>query len=49
VAANLRDFYRRGTLWCVLDAMTLGGGPDAILSSVRAAYPEVTGVHRESA
>lgn len=38
VAANLRDFYRRGTLWCVLDAMTLCGGTDAIRNSVRAAY-----------
>ncbi|MCC6863002.1 MAG: TetR/AcrR family transcriptional regulator [Bryobacterales bacterium] len=38
VAANLRDFYRRGTLWCVLDVMTLGGGPDALLARVRAAY-----------
>ncbi len=38
VAANLRDFYRRGALWCVLDAMTLGGGSDAIRKSIRAAY-----------
>ena len=38
VAANLRDFYRRGTLWCVLDAMTLGGGPAAIRETVRGAY-----------
>jgi hypothetical protein len=38
VAANLRVFYRRGTLWCVLDAMTLNGGPDAVRESVRAAY-----------
>jgi hypothetical protein len=38
VAANLRDFYRRGTLWCVLDSMTLGGGSEAIRASVRAAY-----------
>ena len=38
VAANLRDFYRRGTLWCVLDVMTLGGGSETIRNSVRAAY-----------
>jgi|SRR5689334_14055280 TetR/AcrR family transcriptional regulator, lmrAB and yxaGH operons repressor len=38
VAANLRDFYRRGTLWCVLDSMTLGGGTEAIRSGIRAAY-----------
>jgi hypothetical protein len=38
VAANLRDFYRRGTLWCVLDSMTLGGGTEAIRASVRTAY-----------
>jgi TetR/AcrR family transcriptional repressor of lmrAB and yxaGH operons len=38
VAANLRAFYRRGTVWCVLDAMTLGEGPEAIRESVRAAY-----------
>jgi TetR/AcrR family transcriptional repressor of lmrAB and yxaGH operons len=38
VADNLRDFYRRGTLWCVLDAMTLGGGSEAVRDRVRAAY-----------
>jgi TetR/AcrR family transcriptional repressor of lmrAB and yxaGH operons len=38
VAANLRDFYRRGTLWCVLDTMTLSGGSDSIRNTVRAAY-----------
>jgi AcrR family transcriptional regulator len=38
VAANLRDFYRRGTLWCVLDAMTLGEGAGAIRTSIRGAY-----------
>jgi membrane-bound lytic murein transglycosylase B len=34
----LKDFYRRGTLWCVLDAMTLGGGPESLRDAVRAAY-----------
>lgn len=38
VAANLREFYRRGVLWCVLDTMTLGGGTEAIRGSIRAAY-----------
>ena len=38
VAANLQRFYRRGTLWCVLDAMTLGGGTPAIRNSIRSAY-----------
>jgi AcrR family transcriptional regulator len=38
VAANLRDFYRRGTLWCVLDSMTLGGGSESVRAGVRAAY-----------
>jgi TetR/AcrR family transcriptional repressor of lmrAB and yxaGH operons len=38
VAANLRDFYRRGALWCVLDTMTLGGGTPAIRNSIHAAY-----------
>jgi AcrR family transcriptional regulator len=38
VAANLCDFYRRGTLWCVLDSMTLGGGTDAIRKTIRGAY-----------
>lgn len=38
VAANLRDFYRRGALWCVLDSMTLGSGTNGIRNSIRAAY-----------
>lgn len=52
VAANLRDFYRRGTLWCVLDSMTLGGGTDALRVSIHAAYSAwleaFAGVARES-
>jgi AcrR family transcriptional regulator len=38
VAASLRDFYRRGTIWCVLDAMTLGGGTESIRAQIRTAY-----------
>ena len=38
VAANLREFYRRGTLWCVLDAMTLGGGTGELRDAIRQAY-----------
>jgi AcrR family transcriptional regulator len=38
VATNLRDFYRRGTLGCVLDTMTLGDGPAAVRSMIRTAY-----------
>jgi AcrR family transcriptional regulator len=37
VSANLRDFYRNGTLWCVLDAMTLGGH-HKLRENIRAAY-----------
>jgi AcrR family transcriptional regulator len=38
VAAHLRDFYRRGTLWCVLDSMTLGGGTQGLRNRIHAAY-----------
>ena len=38
VAANLRDFYRRGALWCVLDSMTLDGGGESTRGAIRAAY-----------
>lgn len=38
VAAKLRDYYRRGTAWCVLDSMTLGGGSEAIREKIGAAY-----------
>jgi TetR/AcrR family transcriptional regulator, lmrAB and yxaGH operons repressor len=38
VASNLRDFYRRGTLWCVLDSMTLGHGTNEVRNSIRLAY-----------
>ena len=52
VARNLQDFYRGGTLWCVLDSMTLGGGPDALRQGVRGAYAAwlsaFTGAAREA-
>src|SRR3954467_10127074 len=35
VAANLKVFYRDGTLWCVLDTMTLGGGTEAIRTNIQ--------------
>lgn len=38
VASNLRDFYQRGELWCVLDVLTLGGSSDAIRAAVSRAY-----------
>jgi TetR/AcrR family transcriptional repressor of lmrAB and yxaGH operons len=37
-ARNLRRFYRGGTLWCVLDSMTLGGAPETVRRGVRKAY-----------
>jgi TetR/AcrR family transcriptional regulator, lmrAB and yxaGH operons repressor len=37
-ALNLRRFYRGGTLWCVLDSMTLGGAPETVRLSIREAY-----------
>jgi AcrR family transcriptional regulator len=38
VAANLREFYAGGTLWCVLDSMTLGSGAPSIRAKIEAAY-----------
>ena len=38
VAWSLRHFYQRGTMWCVLDSMTLGDAPEEIRGEIRRTY-----------
>jgi TetR/AcrR family transcriptional regulator, lmrAB and yxaGH operons repressor len=52
IAANLREFYKGGTLGCILDSLTVGAGTGKIRAMIQSAYQawlgSFTGISVES-